>query len=133
LLAEKKAQFPATQAFARLMINDHALLENLLVIVAKANRIGAPDGIGTQGQQMATRLQQLQGNAFDSTFLTGEVSSHTNDIMRLQDEEATSQNADIRRLAAVAVPILQQHVALAQAIMMSLENAAQTTGAAGRR
>lgn len=130
LLAEKKAQYPATQALARLMINDHALLENLLVMVVKANRVGIPDGIGTQGQQAASRLQQLQGPAFDKAFLAREVDSHTNDIMRLQDEQAMTQNAGIRQIAAVAIPILQQHLALGQAIMGSMENTAQTTGAA---
>jgi putative membrane protein len=134
LLAEKKAQYPATQAFARLVINDHALLENLFVMVAKGNGTGIPDGIGPQGQQTATRLQQLQGAAFDTAFLAGEVTGHTDDIMRFQDEEATSQNADVRRLAAVVIPILQQHLALGQALMGSLESTAQTTGAAaGRR
>jgi hypothetical protein len=41
------------------MISDHALLENLFVLVAKGTGTGISDGIGTQGQQTATRLQQL--------------------------------------------------------------------------
>ena len=113
------------------MINDHVMLENLFVMVAKGSGTGIPDGIGTQGQQTATRLQQLQGAAFDAAVLAAEVTSHTDDIMRFQDEEATSQNADIRRLASVVIPILRQHLALGQALMGSVESAAQTTGAAG--
>jgi putative membrane protein len=130
LLAQKKAQYPATQAFARLMISDHALLENLFVLVAKGTGTGISDGIGPQGQQTATRLQQLQGAAFDTAFLTGEVTSHADDIMRFQDEEATSQNADVRRLAVIVIPILRQHLALAQALIGALESVPRTTGAA---
>jgi putative membrane protein len=131
LLAEKRAQAPAVKAFARLMANDHVALESQLAAVINNENVEVPVGIGSEAQQAMSRLETLRGTNFDREFMKSQIEDHSRDVARFMRQHATIQNDRIRQFAGEAIPVLQQHLALAQAVAQALGLAQPSTTGAG--
>ena len=122
LLAENKAPAPTVKAFCRLMIFDHTEMENLMALLANQHGMSLPNGIGQKNQQQMSQMEQQNGEAFDSAFMQAQVQNHQNVIKEFQAEVSNTQAGDVRRLALTALPILRQHLALAEIIQQSLHS-----------
>lgn len=120
LLAEKKASSPAIKAFARLMVDDHTAIESRLAAVANAEKASLPEGVGQDGKDTHDKLDPLTGSAFDSAFLKAQIKDHENDLKRFGHEASTTKNESLRQYASETGPLLEQHLALAQAVQTSL-------------
>ncbi|HYZ61401.1 MAG TPA: DUF4142 domain-containing protein [Acetobacteraceae bacterium] len=125
LLAEKKAQSLALKAFVRLMVDDHVQVESRLA--ALVNQLGAdvPDGPGEENRKKIAELRRLHGQEFDRRFIEEQVKDHTDDIRKFSDQAQSTTNPDIKRFAIETLPILKQHLALAQAVQATLGQADQ--------
>ncbi len=121
LIAEKQAQAPAVKAFARLMVDDHVVVESQLAAAASATNAALPNGIGQDGHKTISQLEPLHGHEFDRAFIQDQIKDHTNDVQRYDAEIRSTQDSAIRRYAAETLPILQQHLALAQAVQTSMQ------------
>jgi putative membrane protein len=121
LLAEKRAQRLAVRAFARLMVDDHVQIESQLASVASDNPDLLPNDFGQDSQKTLTKLQPLQGPEFDREFIKAQIEDHTNDIKKFTMELESTQNTDIRRYAAMTLPLLRQHLQLAQAVQSQMQ------------
>jgi putative membrane protein len=130
LVAEKRALDPALKAFARLMVDDHAGIESRLAALGNEMQAGLPDGVGKEGQETASRLQPLQGREFETEFMKAQIKDHSNDIEKFTQQQKSTQNERIRQFASETIPILQQHLALAQAVEKQLGS--QTVGQGSR-
>lgn len=122
LAAEKKAQAPAVKAFARLMAMDHMALQSQLDAAATQEKVQLPSGPSDTAKQQMAKLQSMSGEQYDTTFVSGEVKDHEQAIQRFQTEKSNAQNPTVKALATGALPILQQHLALAQMIEQSLKS-----------
>lgn len=120
LLAEKHSQNPAVKAFARLMVADHVEVESQLATVADATGAQLPDDAGQEAQQTLSKLQPLRGSEFDREFMSKQIEDHSNDIKKYRGELQSTQNQAVQRYAALVLPILEQHLALAQAVQKQL-------------
>jgi putative membrane protein len=116
LTAEKKAADPAVKAFARLMVDDHVQVESQLAAVVNGNGVSVPDDIGKDAQKTLSELEPLNGADFDRAFLKDQIEDHGKDIQRFTQEGHDTQDAAVRRFASLTIPVLQQHLALAQAV-----------------
>lgn len=126
LLAEKQAMAPAVKAFSRLMVDDHVQVESQLAALANALGQTTPNGMGKEGEQTYTTFEHRPRSAFDTAFLEDQVKDHGRDIATFRKEAAETHNAEIRSFAAVTMPILQQHLDLAKAILASQGSADQS-------
>lgn len=122
LAAEKKAQAPAVKAFARLMAVDHIAMESQLAAAASQEKVQLPSGPSESAKQQMEKLQSMSGSQFDSSFLSGQIKDHEQAIQRFQTEKSDAQNPTIKAVAIGALPILQQHLELAQMIEQSLKS-----------
>lgn len=122
LLAEDKSHAPAVEAFCRLMVVDHTEMENMVAGVAATAGMATTNSIGQEDQQKLSQMEPLNGTQFDSSFMQAQVSDHKNDIAKFQQEISSTQNPAVRRLALTGLPVLEQHLALAQAVKQSLQN-----------
>jgi putative membrane protein len=120
LLAEKKAHSPAVKAFARLMVDDHINIESRLAALVNGQSVSVPNGTGQKNAKTISELESLQGEQFDRRFLTEQIKDHGDDIGKFSDEIHTTQNPNIRSYASETLPILQQHLALANAVQSSV-------------
>ena len=127
LAAEKKADAPAVRAFARLMVLDHMGLESQLAAIATENGVQLPSGPSEQAKQEMASLQNISGSEFDTKYMQHMVQGHEHVIQKFKSEEGQAQARPVEAVVAGALPILQQHLALAQAVQSGIKNQAPGT------
>ena len=120
LLAQRKATSPAVKAFARLMVHDHVAVESRLAVLADAERVSVANGIDKEAQERQSRLQALEGDAFDRAFMQAQIEDHAHDLDQFRAQAATT-NPGVARFAAESVAMLVQHHELALMIAAALE------------
>jgi putative membrane protein len=122
LLAEKKAQSPAVKAFARLMVDDHVQVESQMAAVVNAARVEVPNGVGEDGTKTLAQLTPLAGASFDRQFIADQIKDHGHDIQKYQHQSQTTQDGPIRQFAGMTLPLLEQHLQLAEAVQTALRS-----------
>lgn len=120
VLAEKQAQAPAVKGFARLMVDDHMALESQLAVVAGKLQVPLPDGVTQSDQQAMQKLSGISGQQFDQAYMQENVTNHQKDVQQIEQHLQQAHNPEVRGLLMGALPIIQQHLALAQAVNQSL-------------
>jgi putative membrane protein len=130
LIAEKQAQAPAVKAFARLMVDDHAQIESQLAATGSAESVDLPNGVGQEGQQTISRLEKLR-EEFDREFLKDQIKDHSHDVQRYDQESHASRNDTVLHYVSETLPILKQHLALAEAVQAALQGGLPQAMASG--
>ena len=69
------------------------------------------------------KLKAMSGNQFDSAYMNDMVQGHEKAVSRFQSEKSNAHNPAVLAVASSALPILQQHLALAKVIDASLRQA----------
>jgi len=129
LAAEKKAAAPAVRAFARLMVLDHMELESQLAAVATENEVQLPNGPSEQAKQEMATLQEMSGAKFDAAYMQHMVQGHEQAVQRFKSEEGQAQSRPVEAVVSATLPIIEQHLALAKAVLSEINNQA-TIGSA---
>ena len=129
LAAEKKADAPAVRAFARLMVLDHMQLESQLAAVAMGNEVQLPNEPGEQAKRQMATLQDMTGSKFDAAFMQHMVQGHQQAVQRFKSEKDQAQSRPVEIVVGATLPIIEQHLALAQAVLSEISN--QPSGTIG--
>jgi putative membrane protein len=127
LAAEKKAEAPAVRAFARLMVLDHMGLESQLAAVASENGIQLPSELSEQAKQQMATLEGISGAKFDEAYMQHMVQGHQQAVKKFKSEKGQAQSQPIEVVVAATLPIIEQHLALAQAVLSKINNPASGT------
>ncbi len=114
-LAQQKAESPDVKAFGKRMVEDHTRLNHDLQAVAGPSGLTLPTTLGTKDQEEYNRLSQLSGAAFDHAYMHNMVADHRADISAFRREADDGVNPDMKAFAARALPILEEHLKLAEA------------------
>ena len=125
-VAEDKAQNPDVKDFGRLMIFDHTEIGADMAALAGRLGVTPPIGPGQQGTQQIDQLERMQGASFDRAYMREQVEDHEKAVALFQ-KEAKSSNNEVGNFAKIALPILEQHLALARLIDSSLSGQAQAS------
>jgi predicted outer membrane protein len=100
------------KTFAHQMIADHTKL------AAQLKRVAARSGEVAQGASdpsVLNALSGLSGNEFDRKYVeTVALEGHEQAIMAFEKEIADGQNAQLKRTAQEALPIIKHHYQMAQ-------------------
>ena len=106
---------PRVRAFAQQMMADHAGTSAALQQAAATSGLPPPpQGLDGDQQRMLSALQSLTGPAFDTAYARQQVLAHTKALTLEQRYAAAGPDANIRRVAQSAVPLIQHHLAMAQ-------------------
>jgi putative membrane protein len=124
LAAEKKAEAPAVRAFARLMVLDHMGLESQLAAVATENGVQLPNEPSEQSKQQMATLQGMNGTKFDAAYMQHMVQGHQQAVERFKSERGQAQSQPVEPVVGATLPIIEQHLALAQAVLSEINNQA---------
>lgn len=120
-LAEKNASSQAVKQFGERMVTDHNNLLEQAKSVARVNGITAPASTSAKDQATYKALEAETGPRFDKAYITRMLSDHRHDIAECEREANAGGNPDMRALANKALPVLREHLRLA-------ENAARQLG-----
>lgn len=114
-LAIKNASNDAVRNLAKTIADQHIQLNNKLKDIAGSKNIALPGDDSLPMQDM-NDLTGKTGTAFDSTYLRWVIREHQRDIEELKRSSAYSNDDEIKQFAAVAIPMMQQHLDAAVAI-----------------
>ncbi|WP_133645762.1 DUF4142 domain-containing protein [Paraburkholderia flava] len=111
------------KSFARHMIVDHTKLAAQL-------KMAAPHGVSipkdNADQQALDALKPLKGKDFDTAYVQKlAVQGHKDAVAVFQDEASNGQNASLKKAAQKALPTIQHHYKMAQALAQKKGIAAQ--------
>jgi len=114
-LAESKN--PQLLAFARQMIRDHAATSRALKdATMRAGLKPPPMGVGAGQAPFLAALQSQHGIDFDRTYWRQQVLAHISALVVERVYAANGDTPSVRAAAVAAVPLVQSHLAMVEAI-----------------
>ena len=123
-LADQNGQSPEARQFGQRMVKDHSKANDQLKALATAANIPLPDAPGPEDQAMQERLDKMQGDAFDRAYIRGQISAHQETVQLFEYEIGSGQDSQIKNFASQTLPVLMEHLEMAQNINARLTGAA---------
>jgi len=115
-LAQQRASSPQVKQFASRMITDHTKANDELQQIAEEEDITLPAQPDQQGMAAQRKLQALNGTAFDQSYAQQQLGDHQQAIALFRKEATSGQDPALKSYAQKTLPILQQHLQLAQSL-----------------
>jgi len=119
-LAKKKASNKAVKDFGARMAADHTVLDQQLKQWASGNNVQLPTTMTAEEQSSYNKMAKLSGKEFDREYMRMMLEDHHTDVSELQQTALHSKNVAIKGLATRTLPILQNHLLIAQNVAGSL-------------
>ena len=120
-LALQASQNPAVRNFANVLITDHTQLGQQVGAAATSARLQPPPPTLLPPQQ--AMLDQLRaagtGYSFDQAYQQSQISAHQQGITLMQNYATGGDVPVLRTTAANAIPMMQRHLAMAQALVVT--------------
>jgi putative membrane protein len=114
-LAEQNASSPQVKAFGERMVTDHSQANEELKQIAQSENLTLPTTPESKDQALQKRLSALKGTAFDAAYMQDMVRDHQQDIAEFKQEAESGQDPALKAFAQKTLPVLQQHLQMAQA------------------
>jgi putative membrane protein len=119
--AEKNAASSKVKEFGRRMVQDHSKDRDELQFLASKKNITIPDVPGEKFQKHIDELEKKKGSDFDKAYMSFMVSDHHDDIDEFEKESKNGKDADIVSFANKGLPVLKEHLSMAQSITDKLK------------
>jgi putative membrane protein len=123
-LAEHEGHNPAVREFGQRMVSDHSKANTRLSELARAANVLLPDGPDAEHRTMQEQLGKLHGAAFDHAYIQGQIIDHQQTAQLLEYEIGSGQDPQLKSFASDVLPIVMQHLEMAQNINAHLTGAA---------
>ena len=118
-LAVEQSSNPEVKAFGQRMVDDHTKgLDEEDKAASKAG-ITPAQSMNAQDRETLTKLSGLQGAAFDAEYVPAQVTAHKKAIALFEAEARTGKNADVKAVAEKLLPVLREHLRLAEKLASS--------------
>lgn len=113
--AQTQAKDAAYRDFATMIVDDHTKLDDeLKSAVGKMRGVQLPTSLDKERQQKLQQLTSATGQNFEEMFRTQQIQGHERALKLFQNFASSTDNAELKRFAENAVPILQRHLTRAQ-------------------
>lgn len=109
-IALQRSQNSEIKSFAQEMIEHHTAATNELAEIAGKKGVNLPREVSSSQSSQASRLEQMNGEAFDKQFVNVMLDDHNEDVKLFQTNANSSQDADIKAFAAKNLPALEAHL-----------------------
>ena len=115
-LVPQRSASPQVRKFADRMIADHTQASSELQQIVEQEDITLPTQPVGKDAAAEAKLRSLNGAAFDRAYLQAAVSDHQQAIALFSREASSGQNPALKAFAQQKLPMLQQHLQLAQSL-----------------
>ncbi|HET8835762.1 MAG TPA: DUF4142 domain-containing protein [Gemmatimonadales bacterium] len=126
-VAAKRSTNAAVKQFAQRMVSDHTTMGNEWTSLAGRLRLGTTSALNAGQQQLLSRLSTLPAADFDREYMSYSVQDHQTNIATFQRLGPSAQSPEVRQLAAKGLPVLEQHLTMAQQVAAQVGAAVATT------
>jgi putative membrane protein len=120
-LAEKHASDDAVKDFAHRMVKDHTAANDKLMAAAKNVKVAAAAAPDKEAQAAADKLAGLKGADFDKAYMRQMADDHQKAVSLFEAESKNGTDPALKGFAADALPMLQDHLKMAQSIYDKLK------------
>ena len=114
-----------TRQFGQRMVNDHSKANDQLKELAEAANIPLPNAPGPEDEAIRERLDKMQGDAFDRDYIRRQITAHQETVQLFEYEIGSGQDSQLKNFASQTLPVLMEHLELAQTIDARLSGAAK--------
>jgi putative membrane protein len=117
--ALKNSKDAEVQKFAQTMIDHHTKMSAELKAAVQAGNVSAqiPTALAGEKAQMLQQLSGMTGEQFDQMYWKAQVQGHQEALQLAQSYAKNGDNAALRQHAEKGVPIIEQHLKMAQKMM----------------
>lgn len=127
-LAEQKSQSQSVKDFGHRMTIDHRKADQRLTDIARTVGVTLPNQPDQEHRDMRAQLDQANGGAFDIAYIRGQITDHQKAVQLLEWEIGSGENTQLKAFAAETLPVIMQHLEMANAILTQLTGAAPIGG-----
>jgi putative membrane protein len=113
-LAQQQAESQEVKEFGQRMVEDHGKANEQLMQIAQQKGIELPKEPSEEAQKIYEELQGKSGQEFDQAYMDEMVSDHEDDVETFQEYAGSGQDPDLTSFAEETLPVLQEHLELAQ-------------------
>ncbi len=118
----QKSTTPAVKQFGQRMVDDHGKAGKQLNDLAAKKGATLPAGITDEQQKEVDHLGLLSGSQFDRAYVAFMVRDHRADLKEFKRAAQEVEDPDLRAFAAKMVPIIQEHLAMAESLDENLKS-----------
>lgn len=116
-LALDRSKNDQIRQFAQRMIDDHTKLGDELKTTLQQANMPVPNAqLTPQDQAQLNKLKSLTGAAFDRAYIGDDRRDHMQAVRLVETYAKTGTNEPLKQLAARALPVLQGHLKMAEAL-----------------
>ncbi|QIK79082.1 DUF4142 domain-containing protein [Sphingomonas piscis] len=131
-LALQMSQNPAVRQFAQMLIDHHSQTTAQLASAAQSAGLPPPAPALTGAHaQMLANLRATQGASFDTAFRDAQIQAHQEALALHQNYAASGDVPALRTTAGSAVPVIQQHLQMAQSLAVTAPPMGRSPGERG--
>jgi putative membrane protein len=124
-LAASKATDAQVKSFASMLVDHHTAANNELVKIANARGVELPAAPKRALRRDVEKLGKKSGDEFDRDFVRNVGSkAHEKDIKLFQKASKDVKDAELKAFVDKTLPVLREHLAMAQKLPQSGKNAA---------
>jgi putative membrane protein len=113
-LAQSHAAAPAVREFAQRMVTDHTQNSQQITAFARRHGMTPPMKLPPEEQRKIDGIARMQGEQFDNAYMPLMVQDHKADIESFKKEISSGTNAELKDYARQTLPVLEQHLTMAQ-------------------
>jgi putative membrane protein len=125
-VAADKATNDKVKQFGRRMQEDHSKANDELKKIAAEKGVEVPTALEGKHKKTVDRLSKLSGEDFDRQYMRAMVDDHKEDLEKFQREADKGTDPAVKQFASKHVPILKQHLELAQTTNKELRAASKS-------
>ncbi len=104
-------------AFGHTMVNDYGSAQSALVLIADNAGFTVLSSPDSAHQKQLDVMQNLKGEAFDTTYLRYQISDDQAAISLYQQEQTKGQSTDLKAYVNKYLPIIQTHLTSADSLI----------------
>ena len=119
-LAQTNASSQAVKDFGRKMVNDHGHMGEDVKGVAARENVSLPSDISMMEKVTYDRLSRKMGADFDKAYIEDMVKDHKSDLAAFEKEVNSGSDPEAKAVAEKALPIIREHLRMAQQIASQL-------------
>ncbi|MBV8892848.1 MAG: DUF4142 domain-containing protein [Acidobacteria bacterium] len=127
-LAEQKGRSQSIGGFGHRMAIDHGNLDRRMAELARVLGVALPNQPDQEHRDTRAQLGQANGAKFDVLYIRGQIIDHQKTVQLLEWEIGSGENPQLKAFATQSLPLVMQHLEMANAILTQLTGAAPIGG-----
>jgi putative membrane protein len=127
-MVAQQAQNPQVKQLAERLVQDHQQSQQELQQLAQGMNMQLPTELMPAHQARLQEMQKMRGEAMERGFVFDQVGDHTKDILCFQYEAEHAMSPELKQFAQKNIPVLEQHLRMAQEAAEQWVPQARTAG-----